>query len=283
VESYSELVFGRMEAGFTRYAQLGKFREIQKQLNAWERKVPGFLDWRKPASERLARTWLKLQRSYLESQYQCIVMKISWSTASLDPSLMAKLQSMWEGGDPYADARVAASRVLDIVKDSVATTPASTGLLHSDAVRATTLLLQTLLRNNHQEHLEKKAEIIDACREGIALCRSLVPVALAKAEKTIEKLLDEHIERAAKIPPLRDDPVHTQMFPSGTDAVGSPSQVDHADQSGPFSFPFDNTPMDHLFLGSFQDISFMQHPQHNFPELSSFGLFGEDMQSGFQG
>jgi hypothetical protein len=187
-----------MEVGFTRYAQLGKFREIQKQLSAWERKVPGFLDWRKPASDRSSRAWLKLQRSYLESQYQCILMKISWSTASLDPSLMAKLQSMWEGGDPYADARVAARRVLAIVKDSVATTTASSSLLHSDAVRATTLLLQTLLRNNHQEHPEKKTEVTEACREGIALCRSLVPDALAKAEKTIEKLLDEYSPMCAK-------------------------------------------------------------------------------------
>jgi hypothetical protein len=211
-----------------------------------------------------------------------MVMKINWSTVSLDPSLMAKLQTMWEGGDPYAEARLAARRVLDIVKESVATSK-SCGLLHSDAVRSTTLFLQTLLRKNQQEHPDKIIEVTEACREGIALCRSLVPAVLAKAEDTIEKLLDgyslharphtnrdRHLERAAKVLPPRDDPVVSPMLP--TAAVGSSFHVGLIEQARPFSFPFDSTPMDLLFpVTGFQDISFLQHSQHNFPELESFG------------
>jgi len=173
------------------------------------------------------------------------MMKISWSTASLDPVLIAKLQSMWNGGDPYAEARNAARRVMDIVKESATTTKART-FYHSDAVRAATLLLQTLLRDNPQDQQDKKNEVTATCREALALSRSLVPPVLTKAEDTIEKLLDAHVARMSASFASRSQPI--AFSPKLPSAIGSPILPDgYTDQFGPFAFPFDSTTMDSLF------------------------------------
>jgi len=255
VETYSELVFGRVQEAVFRYGQLAKFREIQEKVVAWERNIPSFLDWKNTVNDRPPRNWMRLQRDYLESQYQCILMKISWSTASLGPVLIAKLQSIWENGDPYAEARNAAKRVLDIAKESASTTN-SRAFHHSNAVRATTLLLQTLLRESQQDHQEKKNQVTEACREAIALCRSLVPAALAKAEDTIEGLLKGYISRAALAPPPPGQPLQFRKDFTAT-AIGSPaSQNAFIDSFGaPFSFPFDTVPMDLFFPTSGYSLS----------------------------
>lgn len=135
---------------------------------------------------------MKLQRNYLESQYQGINMKVKWSTAGLGPLLMGKIQPGWDDGDTYAEAGAAAKRVIEIAKNSVTATTACTPY-HSDAIRATTTLLQILLRIGTQEPQEKINEMVATCRGGIALCRSLVPSVLTKAEDTLETLLNGYL------------------------------------------------------------------------------------------
>jgi hypothetical protein len=173
---------------------------------------------------------------------------------------MAKFQPEWNNGAAAEEARTAASRVLTIVKESAtADTITYHRLYHSEAVRATTLLLQILLRTGQQELADRTNEVTQTCRAGIALCRSLVPSFLAKAEDTIEAILDRylpsyngisygsrHLERMAAAP--LPEPVGPQMYIENGPADTStfPSQVALRD-SFPFSFPFDDQPIDQLF------------------------------------
>jgi len=209
---------------------------------------------------------MKLQQNYLECQYQCISMKVSWSTAGLGPVLLSKFQTGWDDGATYAEAGDAARRVLDIVRES--TVAAGTcSLYHTDAIRATTTLLQILLRISTQEP-DKIGEIVAACREGIVLCRSLVPGVLTKAEDTIETILNGHVKRweAGLLQP-------PEPLPYLPDAPGVASVSDEASGQANFKypelmFPFDNTPMDHLFNNDFQDgLQFSDQQFHQ------FGLF----------
>jgi len=270
VESYSELVFGRIQdASVTEYGQIARFREIRRHAVEWERSLPSFLNWTMPTNDRNPRSWVKMQRAYLESQYHCITMKISWSSASLDPVLMAKFQP-FEGdeNERYAEARVTAGRVLDIVKESAANSKTAT-LYHTAAVRATTLLLQILLQHGRLEIHGNIDEIVAKCEEGIALCRFLVPSVLTKAEDTIEALLTGHLARLkdGKLLPPTDE---SQQLVVANRPPAPLAEPPHNGFSAPFPFPypFDNTAMDSLFQNNYHDPAFS--PQ--FPDLQ-FGLF----------
>jgi len=215
---------------------------------------------------------LKLQRKCLESQYQCISMKLSWSTANLDPVLMAKFYSLQSSvDDRYAEARITAGRVLDIVKDSTVNSNAPT-LYHSAAVRATTLLLQILLQTGPQDPWEKTSEIAATCREGLLLCRSLVPSALAKAEETIEGLLNRHLERLEAGQQIQSDEPSQRTHALDVQENGIANFFSHsAPQTFPFQYPFDNTSIDSLFHGNFQDPE-LHFGSPQFPDLQ-FDLF----------
>jgi len=248
VENYSQLAFGSTPV--TQYGHFAKLRNIHQQLTEWERTVPAFLDWRQPTKDRTPRRWMTLQRVYLESQYQCLNMKISCSIATLEPVLMAKFQPGWDNGDPYAEARISARRVIDIVQESAAATKGCS-LYHSDAVRATATLLQIMLAVGAQQSKGSMQELIAACRGGIALCRSLVPVVLSKAEDTIEKILDGHIQRWENGSLPHRDPPPTYVPYISTPANGNLLETGFKDDQYPLLF-FDGAPLDHLFNEEFQ-------------------------------
>jgi hypothetical protein len=86
---------------------------------------------------------------------------------------------------------MAATRVLEIAKKSVVVNNHARCLFHADAIRATTTLLQMILRKVRPERAELD-KYISACRDGITIGRSLVPKVFARAEGIFEKLLNEY-------------------------------------------------------------------------------------------
>ena len=133
-----------------------------------------------------------MQRMRLQSQYNCIFMKLSWLIAHLDPVVTPIYPQLWEIEGPYATSREAACSVLQVAKECTALNQDARSLYHADAIRATVSLLQILLRKPSMERpqLEK---IVIACQDGIAVCRSLVPKELTRAEDTFERLLNEFV------------------------------------------------------------------------------------------
>jgi len=115
-------------------------------------------------------------------------MRLHWSIVSLDPVFNLSNSRHWET-DSYSKFHVASTRIVEIARESV--DGRSRFLFHMDTVRATTAILQLLLRKVTPErtHLDK---YIRACRDGIELCRSLVPKVLVRAEGIFEKLLNEY-------------------------------------------------------------------------------------------
>lgn len=93
-------------------------------------------------------------------------------------------------GEKYAAFREAAAGVLAVTQKCVGINPNAPIFYHADAIRATTLLLQGLLRNDALERFQRD-ETINSCRIGIDLCRALVPNFLARVEDTLQRLLNE--------------------------------------------------------------------------------------------
>ena len=151
--------------------------------------MPSFLHWEKQTTHS-SPTWIKMQRTYLRSQHMCISMKLSWSIANLDPVTIPKYQRLWE--ETYEPSLKAATTVLKIAKESAAVKLSPRTLYHAEAMRATTLILQIILRNVSLEPSQLDRFVV-TCRDGITICRSLVPKILTKAEDTHENLLNEYI------------------------------------------------------------------------------------------
>lgn len=168
---------------------LSKHKDLLEQLNQWEQIVPSFLHWEKQPNS-YSPTWIKMQRAYLQSQYDCIGMKLNCSIAHLEPIMNDRYTKLEEVENPYALAHKAASRVICIAKGSTALNGSASILYHADAIRATKLALQSILRNASLEPTLLE-EFIVSCRDGIKTCRSLVPKLLARAEDTCETLLNE--------------------------------------------------------------------------------------------
>jgi hypothetical protein len=108
---------------------------------------------------------------------------------SLDPVFNASNTRLWEP-DSYSAFHVACTRILQIARESV--NGHARSLFHTDTLRATTALLQILLRKVTLDRSQLDKYIL-ACRDGIAIGRSLVPHVLAKAEGIFEKLLNEYM------------------------------------------------------------------------------------------
>lgn len=178
-----------MKTPITRYEQLAKYRNIWTALTEWRANIPVYLDWTKPNSALSAHVYLKMQRPFLEAQFQCLKMKLSLSIAHLDPLLLVKFQSIWDVGDANAEAFHAGKQVLKIVEEYGIESSAYR-FYHWEAVRATIALSQMLLRNDAlgQRPVENLHEV---SRQGIELSRKLIPKVLARVEDTIEKTLNE--------------------------------------------------------------------------------------------
>src|SRR5271170_1786739 len=102
----------------TRYAQLNKYRSLWSELSEWRRSLPSYLDWAKYNSALSTHVYLKMQRPFLETHFQCLIMNVSGSIAHLDPSMLAKYQSIWDGGDANAETLQAAERVRQIIDET---------------------------------------------------------------------------------------------------------------------------------------------------------------------
>jgi hypothetical protein len=133
---------------------------------------------------------MKMQRTYLESQHACISMKLSWSIANLDPVTLPNYPKL--GENTYEPSLEAATTVLKIARESAAVKLIPHTLYRAEAMRATTLILQIILRNFSLEPTQLD-RFVDACRNGMTICRSLVPKILTRGEDTHENLLNEYI------------------------------------------------------------------------------------------
>src|SRR5437762_11890793 len=107
-----------MKGTRTRYAQLAKYRDIWASLAEWRGSLPVYLDWTKYNSALATHVYLRMQRPYLETQFQSLKMKVSWSIAHLDPLLMLKFQSIWDVGDANAETLQAGQCVLKIIDEN---------------------------------------------------------------------------------------------------------------------------------------------------------------------
>lgn len=173
-----------MKVARTRAAQLVKYRDIWARLEEWHGTLPAYLDWTKYNSTLTSRVYLRMQRPYLETQFQCLKMKVSWSIAHLDPLLMVKFQLIWDIKDAYATTLKAAQCVLKIIDENGAPSDAFR-FYHWEGIRTTMTLLQMLHRNDIIEGTTMD-EVIESCQQGIKLCRKLIPSLLATMEEVIE-------------------------------------------------------------------------------------------------
>jgi hypothetical protein len=132
-----------------------------------------------------------MQRARLQSQYECVNMRLHWSIVSLDPVFSA-LNTRYRETDSYSAFHVACTRILEIARASV--NDNARCLFHTDALRATTAVLQILLRNRVTPDRSQQDKYIFACRDGIAISKSLVPDVLTRAEGIFEKLLNQYTQ-----------------------------------------------------------------------------------------
>jgi hypothetical protein len=175
----------------TRYAQLSKYRDLWSKLADWRATLPVYLDWTKYNSALATHVYLRMQRPYLETQFQCLKMKVSWSIAHLDPLLMMKFQSIWDVGDANDETLQAGQRVLTIIDENGAPSDGYR-FYHWEAIRATMTLSQMLLRHDVIDGQRSVTETLQqSCQHGLTLCRKLVPPVLARVENTIQSTLEE--------------------------------------------------------------------------------------------
>jgi len=166
-------------------------RGLLDRLHDLKRNIPAFLSWEKQPND-CSPAWLKIQRLRLRSQYESISAKLAWSLAHLSSTEMGAHFGHGEIERLYAASHDTATTVLVVAKESYILNCNARNFYHSDCIRATTLLLQTVLRNSpiDRARLDK---FISSCRDGIGACRSLIPKVLARTEDTIDKLLNKYI------------------------------------------------------------------------------------------
>lgn len=130
-----------------------------------------------------------MQRVRLQSQYECASLRLLWSIVTLDPVKNLTDPRLWVP-DTYSSFYETAIRALDVAKTSVLVNRHARFLFHSDAIRPTILLLQIILRKVTMERTQLD-KYIARFRDGIKICRSLVPKEIAKVEDSFERLLKE--------------------------------------------------------------------------------------------
>jgi hypothetical protein len=174
-----------MHGTSTREQQLKKFRSVWEALGNWEINLPPYLDWSKLNSALTTQFYLKLQRSFLEVQYQCLKMKLTWSIAHLDSLTIAKFRPIWDVVHMNEDTIAAGRRVLKVITE-VSRSTRSGQFFHWEAVRATLTLSQTLVRYDIGNSENSMESLMESCSEGLAICRSLIPRGLERVENAIE-------------------------------------------------------------------------------------------------
>ena len=118
-------------------------------------------------------------------------MKIFWSLAALKP-LDVVARPLPDTEDAYTPSYEAASRVLEVAKIAADLRSTDRILFHADTLRATTVILQLLLRKTTMERAQLERFVL-SCRAGIATCRSLVPKVLSRAEDKFEALINQYV------------------------------------------------------------------------------------------
>jgi predicted short-subunit dehydrogenase-like oxidoreductase (DUF2520 family) len=118
-------------------------------------------------------------------------MKLAWTIAHLSSAALEGHSSQWELENSYAASREIATTVLEVGRESLMLNDCARNFYHADCIRASTVLLQLLLRTVIIERTQQD-RFLSSCREGIVECRALIPKVLARTEDTIEKLLNEY-------------------------------------------------------------------------------------------
>jgi hypothetical protein len=132
-----------------------------------------------------------MQRARLRTLHECVSMRLHWSIVSLDPVFHSSNPRPWEP-DSYSAFYVASTRVLEIARESADFNSHARCMFHDVAIRATTALLQIILRKVTPDRTQLN-KYIASCRDGIEIGRSLVPKLFARAEDIFEKLLNEYM------------------------------------------------------------------------------------------
>lgn len=116
-------------------------------------------------------------------------MKIFWSLAALKP-LDVVARPLPDADDAYTPSYEAASRVLEVAKGFADLNADDRIIYHADAIRATTVILQLLLRKTTMERAQLERFVL-SCQGGITVCRSLVPKVLSRVEDTFDALIKQ--------------------------------------------------------------------------------------------
>ena len=211
------------------------------RLADWVRTIPTFLRWEKHSKDELP-LWMMMQRKRLQSQYNCIAMKLWRSLAHLQTVATPINPQLWE---LEGSSRESARTVLEVAKDCTTLNEDARCFYHADAIRATISLLQTFLRKPSMERPQLERSVA-ACQDGIAICRSLVPKELAKAEDTFERLLNEyyttnciancpnrHLERLDSSPSDQNFPDNSSIY-----AIFEKGLEDPLFQTSPFRLEY---------------------------------------------
>jgi hypothetical protein len=173
----------------TRGAQLSRLRNLSDALVRWRESIPFYLDWDKHNSALSKHSYLKLQRSFLEIQFQCLQMRLQLSVAHLNPSMLSKNFS-WNAGIAYSESLRAGQRIVDIITSSGLPSNAYR-MYHWEAIRASSTLLQILLRHDFTPAQLNYDTLAETCREGISVSRRLAPRTLTNVENIIENALEK--------------------------------------------------------------------------------------------
>jgi hypothetical protein len=107
---------------------------------------------------------------------------------------MAKFQSIWDMDvNIYEEALKAGQNALKVIEQTTIQEDGSnqTQMYHWAAVRATTVLLQILLRNEFHEVKMTSDKLVETCRDGVALCKKLVPDFLTSIENVLDTAITQ--------------------------------------------------------------------------------------------
>jgi hypothetical protein len=165
-------------------------KSVWEDLTNWRIALPRYLDWTRLNSAFTTQSYLKLQRAFLEIQFQCLTMKLAWSVGHLDPIIVAKFQPIWDAVYMNKEAIRAGQRVFQIITE-LSISSSSVQFFHWEAVRATLTLCQTLFRYDVGNGQDSMAGLLASCQEGIEICRGLIPKASAHIEDNIDKNFKE--------------------------------------------------------------------------------------------
>lgn len=97
-------------------------------------------------------------------------------------------------GNIYQESLKAGQNALKVIEDTILQDEGSnqTQMYHWEAVRATTTLLQFLLRNEIHEVQMTSDKLVETCQKGVAVCRKLVPFYLTNIENVLGTAINQY-------------------------------------------------------------------------------------------